>query len=92
MPLLQPYEELLGEELLGEELLGEELLGEELLGEELLGEELLGKAYRPGMEESKRTETETALGPPGKTLLVSGGQAHGPMAEPWPHGSVRFSE
>ena len=80
MPLLQPYEELLGEELLGEE-----LLGEELLGEELLGEELLGKAYRPGMEESKRTETETALGPPGKTLLVSGGQAHGPMAEPVSH-------
>ena len=59
MPLLQPYEELLGEELLGEELLGEELLGEELLGEELLGEELLGKAYRvPWSSDPKASRAE----------------------------------
>jgi type I restriction enzyme, R subunit len=64
LPLLQPYEELLGEELLGEELLGEELLGEELLGEELLGEELLGeellgKAYRvPWSSDPKASRAE----------------------------------
>ena len=73
MPLLQPYEK---------------LLGDELLGEELLGEELLGKAYRPGMEQFKRTETETSLGPPylrsGRSEAIRdlqgmGGQAHGPL-------------
>jgi hypothetical protein len=42
LPLLQPYEE---------------LLGEELLGEELLGEELLGKAYRSrGVPTRKQAE------------------------------------